>query len=256
MDQTSHCYGVVCRPHGTPPASDIADAPLHKQDLWREWDTFVEPGPTRDSCNELVGGFRSTCGFENLESSCATERDYRGAVALRFLHETGCFLLHPGRPGTRLRSSLAEPVFDAVLAAIEERRKSNRASSVTCAWNLAEGSPDFVKGFRAIRPCSDFFLESQRHALCGSAFVRVRASRANEAKGRYTSASREGTRFGGGGRPRKASPTSRNLRRDCERQEFPRSRRIILNAVSLFRRLERARFFLPNIAACCLRRPS
>jgi len=22
--------------------------------LWREWDTFVEPGPTRDSCNRVV----------------------------------------------------------------------------------------------------------------------------------------------------------------------------------------------------------
>ena len=153
------------RPHGTPPASDVADVPLHKQDLWREWDAFVEPKTdTGFMQSSWWVDFRSTCGFENFGIVLRSGGEIiGGAVALRFLHETGCcFYYIQDGPVLASDPSLAEPVFDAVLAAIEERRKSEQrvVSHVRMEprWKVL---PDFVKGFRAIRPCSDFFLEAR-----------------------------------------------------------------------------------------------
>ena len=153
------------RSHGTPSASDVADVRLHKQDLWREWDAFVEPRPdTGFMQSSWWVDFRSTCGFENFGIVLRSGGEIiGGAVALRFLHQTGCcfYYLQDG-PVLASDPSLAEPVFDAVLAAIEERRKSEQGvvSHVRMEprWKVL---PDFVKGFRAIRPCSDFFLEAR-----------------------------------------------------------------------------------------------
>src|SRR3989440_1230578 len=177
------------RPHGTPPASDVADVPLHKQDLWREWDAFVEPrSDTGFMQSSWWVDFRSTCGFENFGIVLRNEGEIiGGAVAQRFLHETGCWFYYI-QDGPVLASdpSLAEPVFGAVLAAIEERRKSEQdvVSHVRMEprWKVL---PDFVKGFRAIRPCSDFFLEA-RDTRC----VDLRLSESEllaqmKSKGRY-----------------------------------------------------------------------
>src|SRR5256885_17039573 len=113
------------RPHGTPPASDIADAPLHKQDLWREWDTFVEPrSDTGFMQSSWWVDFRSTCGFENFGIGLCNEGEIiGGSVGQGLLNQTRWWVYYiQDGPVHRSVALLAEPGCGAVPSSLVCRR--------------------------------------------------------------------------------------------------------------------------------------
>src|SRR5689334_765557 len=145
--------------------SGVANEPLHRQSLWKEWDAFVEP---RSNAGFMQSSwwvdFRSTCGFGNFGIVLRSGNQIvGGAVVLRFLHRTdSCFYYIQDGPVLPLDCSLEEPVFHAVLSEIELRRKSELCTvshvRMEPRWTVL---PDFVTGFRPVRPRADFFLEAR-----------------------------------------------------------------------------------------------
>jgi lipid II:glycine glycyltransferase (peptidoglycan interpeptide bridge formation enzyme) len=152
-------------PHEAPPSSDVANEPLHKQSLWKEWDAFVEPkSNTGFMQSSWWVDFRSTCDFGNFGIVLRSGNEIvGGAVVLRFMHQTDrCFYYIQDGPVLPSDSSLDEPVFQAVLSEIEQRRRNEPCTvshlRMEPRWKTV---PDFVQGFRFVRPCTDHFLEAR-----------------------------------------------------------------------------------------------
>ena len=148
-----------------PPQGDGAAAPLRQQALWREWDAFVEPrSDTGFMQSTWWVDFRSTCEFGNFGIVLRSGNEIvGGAVVLRFLYQAGrCFYYIQDGPVLPSDPSLAEPVFQAMLAVIEERCKTDQCvvSHVRMEprWRVL---PSFITGFRPVRPCADFYLEAR-----------------------------------------------------------------------------------------------
>jgi lipid II:glycine glycyltransferase (peptidoglycan interpeptide bridge formation enzyme) len=108
--------------------------------------------------------FRRAYGFEHFG---ATLRDgdglVGGAVVLKFWHtENSCFYYIQDGPLLPDDEGESEAVFEAVLEAIEERRKT--APCIVSHLRIEPRwprMPDFVRGFRSVAPLADHYLEAR-----------------------------------------------------------------------------------------------
>lgn len=155
------------QPWATAPTTAIA--PLHQQTLWREWDAFVEPRPdTGFMQSSWWVDFRSSCGFGNFGIVLRNKGEIvGGAIALKLDYdENRCFYYIQDGPAMPSNEEYAQEAFEAVLAAIEERRETEESVvshlRIEPRWMAL---PKFVKGFRPILPCTDYFLEA-RNTRC------------------------------------------------------------------------------------------
>jgi lipid II:glycine glycyltransferase (peptidoglycan interpeptide bridge formation enzyme) len=132
-------------------------------DGWAAWDAFVETAPdTGFMQSSWWVEFRNLWGFENFGVTLTDgEHVVGGAIVLKHTYEEDrCFYYIQDGPVLPQDPDLAEEVFGAILAAIEERRATE---SCTVSHLRIEPQwwclPSFVRGFREIAPLTDCYLE-------------------------------------------------------------------------------------------------
>jgi lipid II:glycine glycyltransferase (peptidoglycan interpeptide bridge formation enzyme) len=175
------------------PCPDVTPAPMPApvlpRDPWQSWDAFLltteETGFMQTS---WWAEFRSRCGFGNFGVTLKDGSDVVGGAVVQkyiFRADTPFYYIQDG-PVLPADPEAAEAVFNAILAEIDQHRESEPIPishlRIEPRWlNL----PDFVRGFRPIRPLTDHFLEA-RDTRC----IDLRPSEAEilaqmKPKGRY-----------------------------------------------------------------------
>jgi len=144
-------------------------------DRWQAWDRLLAATPeTGFMQSSWWAEFRITAGFEHfgimLKNGGAI---LGGAVVLKFTYaDDHCFYYVPEGPVLPSDAAVAGAVFDATLAAIEDRRRTEQQTvshlRIEPRWQRL---PRFVSGFQPVSPFSDAFFEP-RNTLC----VDLRAS--------------------------------------------------------------------------------
>src|SRR2546423_165291 len=150
-------------PLSVPAISPPREPPRIPVDRWSDWDAFVERNPESGFMQtSWWADFRNTCGFENFGITFKTAGEILGgAVVLKFFYsEDACFYYVPDGPVLPNDPDLAEDVFQATLAAIDEHCQSEPCPvshlRIEPRWSRL---PAFVSGFRSIPPLTDPYLE-------------------------------------------------------------------------------------------------
>ena len=134
-------------------------------DRWKAWDAFLETmTETGFMQTSWWVDFRNTCGFDNFG---VTLKDgahiVGGAIVLKYSWsgEDSFYYIQDG-PVLPADPAVAEQVFQAILEEIEQHRQAERSVvshlRIEPRWMIL---PDFVRGFRPIRPLADPYLEAR-----------------------------------------------------------------------------------------------
>jgi len=152
-----------------PPSEEMIPAPVtpppELSDNWKAWNEFVEANPeTGFMQSSWWVDFRNTCGFENFGITLKGEDGIAGgAVVLKFWYaDDHCFYYIQDGPVLPRDPLAAEEVFSVLLTEIEERRETEPGTvshlRIEPRWLSL---PNFVRGFRAIPPLADPYLEAR-----------------------------------------------------------------------------------------------
>jgi len=132
---------------------------------WKAWDEFVGATPeTGFMQSSWWVEFRNYCGFENFGITLSDGNNIAGGAAvLKFSYaEAGCFYYIQDGPVLPGEEQVAEEVFQAILESLEERRESEPCVvshlRIEPRWQTL---PGFARGFRAIPPLTDHYLEAR-----------------------------------------------------------------------------------------------
>jgi lipid II:glycine glycyltransferase (peptidoglycan interpeptide bridge formation enzyme) len=138
-------------------------------DRWQAWDTLLQATPdTGFMQSSWWAEFRTTAGFEHFGIMLKDGPDILGgAVVLKFTYaDDHCFYYVPEGPVLPADEAVAAAVFEKVLEAIEDRRRTEQQTvshlRIEPRWQRL---PGFVSGFRPVPPFSDVFFEP-RNTLC------------------------------------------------------------------------------------------
>lgn len=158
-------------------------------DRWNVWDGFLKARPdTGFMQSSWWADFRATTGYDHF-AVILKDRNVivGGAVVMRFAYTPdSCFYYIPEGPVLPTDDEAAGEVFEAVLAAIDDRRKTETQTishlRIEPRWPRR---PGFVSGFRALPAFMDSYVEP-RNTLC----IDLRPSEAEilaqmKPKGRY-----------------------------------------------------------------------
>lgn len=137
-------------------------------DRWVAWDRFLEAKPeTGFMQSSWWADFRSTVGFHNFGITLKNGNAIiGGATVQRYSHASeGCFYYVQDGPVLPIDESVAGKVFEAILASIDQRRKTEKQTvshlRIEPRW---QHLPSFVRGFRTLT-FKDSFVEP-RNTLC------------------------------------------------------------------------------------------
>jgi peptidoglycan pentaglycine glycine transferase (the first glycine) len=138
-------------------------------DRWQAWDRLLETTPdTGFMQSSWWAEFRTTAGFEHFGIMLKDRNTILGgAVVLKFTYaDDHCFYYVPEGPVLPADDSVAGSVFEAILTAIEERRRTEQKRishlRIEPRWQRL---PGFVVGFQPVRPFSDVYFEP-RNTQC------------------------------------------------------------------------------------------
>jgi lipid II:glycine glycyltransferase (peptidoglycan interpeptide bridge formation enzyme) len=138
-------------------------------DRWEAWDRLLTATPeTGFMQSSWWAEFRTTAGYEHFGVMLKHRGAILGgAVVLKFTYaDDHCFYYVPEGPVLAGDDSAAGEVFEATLAAIEDRRRTEQQTvshlRIEPRWQQL---PGFVSGFQPVRPFSDVFFEP-RNTLC------------------------------------------------------------------------------------------
>jgi peptidoglycan pentaglycine glycine transferase (the first glycine) len=157
-------------------------------DRWQAWDSFLDATPdTGFMQSSWWADFRATVGYEHFGPILKNgDTIVGGAMVQKFSYAPqSCFYYIQDGPVLPGEESIACRVFEAILASVEERRKTEEQTvshlRIEPRW---ERLPSFVRGFRTLAS-RDRFTEP-RNTLC----VDLRPSEAAilaqmKPKGRY-----------------------------------------------------------------------
>jgi lipid II:glycine glycyltransferase (peptidoglycan interpeptide bridge formation enzyme) len=145
--------------------AEPAVAPVPPADRWSAWDDFIERTPeTGFMQTSWWMEFRSTCGYDNFGISLKDGAEILGgAVVQKYLFdENNSFYYIQDGPVVPADPDFAEEIFRVVLAEIEQHRQAEQTVvshlRIEPRWTEL---PDFVRGFQAIRPLTDRYLETR-----------------------------------------------------------------------------------------------
>ncbi len=149
--------------------SETALAGLPAPDRWTAWNGFLEATPeTGFMQSSWWADFRATTGYGHFG---VVLRDggaiVGGAVVMKLAYSPeSCFYYVPEGPVLPSDESIAGEVFERILEFIEnERRTERRIVSHLRIEPRWQHLPGFVRGFRALPPFVDRFVEP-RNTLC------------------------------------------------------------------------------------------
>ena len=158
-------------------------------DRWNAWDGFLKARPDAGFMqSSWWADFRATTGYDHF-AVILKDRNVivGGAVVMRFAYTPdSCFYYIPEGPVLPTDEEAAGQVFEAVLGAIDDRRKTETQTishlRIEPRWPRL---PGFVSGFRALAAFMDSYVEP-RNTLC----IDLRPSEADilaqmKPKGRY-----------------------------------------------------------------------
>ena len=136
---------------------------------WKAWDSFLEATPdTGFMQSSWWADFRATVGYEHFLLMFKDPNGIvGGALVMKFSYASQrCFYYITEGPVLPGDESAAGEVFEAILEAIEERRKTEKQTvshlRIEPRWQRL---PAFVRGFRIVPPFRDPYLEP-RNTLC------------------------------------------------------------------------------------------
>jgi lipid II:glycine glycyltransferase (peptidoglycan interpeptide bridge formation enzyme) len=140
-------------------------APIPRPDRWSAWDAFLDRTPeTGFMQTSWWVDFRSTCGFENFGVTLKDgEEILGGAVVLKYRYDEGnSFYYIQDGPVLPSDPLVAEEIFRVILDEVEHHRQADQTvvSHLRIEPRWME-LPAFARGFRAIRPLADRFLETR-----------------------------------------------------------------------------------------------
>jgi len=143
--------------------------PASATDRWKAWDGFLDATPESGFMqSSWWADFRIGQGYEHFGAILKDRNGIvGGALVLKFSYDSqGCFYYIPEGPVLPGDESVAGEVFEAILEAIEERRKTEEPTvshlRIEPRWPRL---PDFVRGFRATPASMDRYREP-RNTLC------------------------------------------------------------------------------------------
>jgi peptidoglycan pentaglycine glycine transferase (the first glycine) len=138
-------------------------------DRWQAWDRLLQATPeTGFMQSSWWADFRTIAGFQHFGIMLKDRNTILGgAVVLKYSYaDDRCFYYMPEGPVLPTDESVAGEVFEATLAAIDDRRQAEKQTvshlRIEPRWQRL---PSFVSGFRAVPPFSDVFFEP-RNTLC------------------------------------------------------------------------------------------
>jgi len=139
--------------------------PVLAPDRWNTWDAFLETIPeTGFMQTSWWVDFRDICGFDNFGITLKDGGDIvGGAIVLKYSwsNENSFYYIQDG-PVLPDDPVAAEQVFQAILEEIEQHRQAEQSVvshlRIEPRWTTL---PDFVSGFRPIRPLADPYLETR-----------------------------------------------------------------------------------------------
>jgi lipid II:glycine glycyltransferase (peptidoglycan interpeptide bridge formation enzyme) len=138
-------------------------------DRWQSWDSLLAANAaTGFMQSSWWAEFRIVGGFEHFGIMLKDRGTVvGGAVVLKFRFvDDRCFYYVPDGPVLPGDDAIAAAVFEATLAAIEDRRRTEPQTvshlRIEPRWQRL---PSFVSGFRPVPPFSDVFFEP-RNTLC------------------------------------------------------------------------------------------
>jgi lipid II:glycine glycyltransferase (peptidoglycan interpeptide bridge formation enzyme) len=138
-------------------------------DRWQVWDRLLAATPeTGFMQSSWWAEFRTIAGYEHFGIMLKDgDTILGGAVVMKFTYaDDHCFYYTPEGPVLPADESMAGPVFEAILAAVEERRRTEQQRishlRIEPRWQRL---PSFVVGFQPVRPLSDVYFEP-RNTLC------------------------------------------------------------------------------------------
>jgi lipid II:glycine glycyltransferase (peptidoglycan interpeptide bridge formation enzyme) len=144
---------------------DAQSLPPAAAERWGRWDRFVEARPeTGFMQSSWWVEFRNYCGFENFGITLTDGNEIiGGAVVLKYWYsDDECFYYIQDGPVLPEDPEIAEAVYGAVFNEIEDRRKTEPQVishlRIEPRWMRL---PDFVSGFRPIRPLADPYFETR-----------------------------------------------------------------------------------------------
>ncbi len=149
--------------------SEDVSAPSSPTDRWKAWDGFLEATPHAGFMqSSWWADFRVNYEYQHFAAILKAQGAIvGGAVVLKFSYAPeSCFYYIPEGPVLPDDESIAGEVFEAVLEAIEDQRKTETqtVSHLRIEPRLNR-LPGFLSGFRTITPFTDRYME-QRNTLC------------------------------------------------------------------------------------------
>src|SRR5438876_4336520 len=150
-------------------ASESVSSLAPATDRWLAWDAFLEATPdTGFMQSSWWADFR--VGHE-IEHFAVILKDGNGilggALVMKYSYTSRrCFYYIPEGPALPGDESMAGEVFEAILEAIDERRKTEKQIvshlRIEPRW---ERLPGFVRGFRTVPALKDYYMEP-RNTVC------------------------------------------------------------------------------------------
>lgn len=144
-------------------------APAPATDRWTAWDRFLEATPaTGFMQSSWWADFRVAAGYEHFGAILRHRSAIvGGAVVLKYCwDDESCFYYIPEGPALPSDESAAAEVFEAVLAAIDDHRRTEQQTvshlRMEPRW---EQLPEYVREFRPIPAFMDPYMEP-RDTLC------------------------------------------------------------------------------------------
>jgi lipid II:glycine glycyltransferase (peptidoglycan interpeptide bridge formation enzyme) len=154
---------VLAPPAPIEPVATEAPAPSVPASRWQAWDDFVAATPTGGFMqSSWWAEFRVDAGYAHFATILKdTTRIYGGAVVMKFCYSpTHCFYYIPDGPILPEDEELGSEIFEAILATIEERRKTETHIvshlRIEPRWSRL---PAFVKGWRTSPELTDCYRE-------------------------------------------------------------------------------------------------
>src|SRR5262245_54364685 len=136
---------------------------------WQAWDDFVAASPTGGFMQtSWWADFRVDAGYKHFAAILKDKTQiFGGAVVMKFSYSpTNCFYYIPDGPVLPEDEELAGEIFETILGAIDERRKTETQIvshlRIEPRWNRL---PSFVQGWRATPELTDCYREP-RNTLC------------------------------------------------------------------------------------------
>lgn len=132
-------------------------------DRWKAWDSFLEATPDSGFMQtSWWADFRTTVGFEYFGAILKHRNDILGGALVQKFScaSESCFYYIQDGPALPGDESIAREIFEAILEAIEDPRKTETLTvshlRIESRWQRV---PDFVSGFRMIPDFQDRFME-------------------------------------------------------------------------------------------------